>query len=500
MDAIRVRSDALEEMELPTAVSRFDATKLRARDLERHRPPRGSRMAKAAIVTADVVTISLAMAIAAELGSHIGTEEAPHLLLLPAVLSLPLWIAVFAQQRLYTAAAVSSVTAEFRRILAGVATATACTTFVGVIVNAPISRVWVVLTFGCALVGVAIERCIARLVFRQARQKGRLQRRVVIVGTNPEALAVVRMLEEHPALGYDAVGLLECSTAYGVVPPVPVLGNWHEAVEIVREYDASGVVIATSAVDVPLANRLTRELMELGYHVELTSGLVDISADRLIARPLGRRPVMHVEPVRRSGWRAAAKRAFDVVLAGGALIISSPVLLVSAIAIKRDSGGTILFRQQRIGKDGKPFEVLKFRTMVPEAESMLANIRSMNDASGPLFKMRDDPRVTKVGKRLRGWSIDELPQLWNVLRGEMSIVGPRPALPSEAEAWNEELANRLSVKPGITGMWQVNGRSTSSFDDYVRYDLYYVDNWSLLTDLAILAKTVPAVLSRKGAY
>jgi exopolysaccharide biosynthesis polyprenyl glycosylphosphotransferase len=392
------------------------------------------------------------------------------------------------------------MTAELRRILNAVATATACTAFVGVLVNATITRVWIVLTFGVALVGVALERCGARVVFRQARQKGHLQRRVVVVGTNPEALAVVRMLEEHPALGYDVVGLLECSTAYGVVPPVPVLGNWHEAVDIVREYDASGVVIATSAIDIPLGNRLTRELMELGYHVELTSGLVDISADRLIARPLGRRPVMHVEPVRRSGWRAAAKRAFDVALAGGALIVLSPVLAFAAIAIKLDSRGTVLFRQQRVGKGGKSFEVLKFRTMVPDAESMLANIRSMNDASGPLFKMRDDPRVTKVGRRLRAWSIDELPQLWNVLRGEMSIVGPRPALPSEAEMWSEELANRLSVKPGITGMWQVNGRSTSSFDDYVRYDLYYVDNWSLLTDLAIVAKTIPAVLLRKGAY
>jgi exopolysaccharide biosynthesis polyprenyl glycosylphosphotransferase len=281
---------------------------------------------------------------------------------------------------------------------------------------------------------------------------------------------------------------------------VPVLGDWSEAVDVVRSAGVSGVIVATSAVDIALANRLARDLMELGYHVELTSGLVDISADRLIARPLGRRPVMYVEPVHLSGWRAVAKRGFDVMASVAALIFVAPVLAVAALLIRIDSRGPVFFTQERVGKDGKPFRVRKLRTMVADAERMLDVLRDQNDADGALFKMHDDPRVTRVGAFLRRFSIDELPQLFNVLLGEMSLVGPRPALPSEMSSWTEGLQNRLRVRPGITGMWQVNGRSSASFDDYVRHDLYYVDNWSLLTDIAIVLKTIPVVLLHKGAY
>jgi exopolysaccharide biosynthesis polyprenyl glycosylphosphotransferase len=308
------------------------------------------------------------------------------------------------------------------------------------------------------------------------------------------------MLRDDPELGYDVVGLLDCDTAYGVVPPVPVLGQWHDAVHVMDEVDATGVIIAASAMDVPLANRLARQLMERGYHVEVTSGLVDIAANRLIARPLGRRAVMYVEPVRRFGWRRYAKRVFDVVIAAGMLVVLSPVLLAAAIAIKIDTRGPVFFRQRRVGKDGRDFGMLKFRSMVINAEELLSQLKAQSDSNSPLFKMQDDPRITRVGNFLRKTSIDELPQLFNVLRGEMSMVGPRPALPSETVAWSDDLRNRLRVKPGITGMWQVNGRSSASFDDYERYDLYYVDNWSLLADLSIIAKTVPVVLLRRGAY
>jgi lipopolysaccharide/colanic/teichoic acid biosynthesis glycosyltransferase len=195
-----------------------------------------------------------------------------------------------------------------------------------------------------------------------------------------------------------------------------------------------------------------------------------------------------------------ATRAVGVVLAGGLLVAGAPLLLLTALAVKLDSRGPVLFRQERVGKDGRPFQVLKFRTMVSDAEQRLIDLRERNEADGPLFKLRDDPRVTRVGAWLRKLSIDEVPQLWNVVRGEMSLVGPRPALASEMTAWHPELHNRLRVKPGITGMWQVSGRSDSSFEEYSRLDLYYVDNWSLVNDLAIVAKTVPTVLLRRGAY
>jgi lipopolysaccharide/colanic/teichoic acid biosynthesis glycosyltransferase len=209
---------------------------------------------------------------------------------------------------------------------------------------------------------------------------------------------------------------------------------------------------------------------------------------------------MYVDRVRRDGWQARAKRAFDVVGAAGLGILAAPVLALSAIAIKLDSKGPVHFRQRRLGKDGRLFDALKLRTMVTDAEDRIGELLATNQADGPLFKLRNDPRVTRVGGVLRALCIDELPQLWNVVRGDMSLVGPRPALPTEVAMWSPELHGRLAVKPGMTGMWQVSGnRRWDSFDDYARLDLYYVDNWSIWTDLAILAKTVPAVLFNRPA-
>jgi len=207
-----------------------------------------------------------------------------------------------------------------------------------------------------------------------------------------------------------------------------------------------------------------------------------------------------VEPVQRDGWRRTAKRSFDLILAIAAIVATSPIMAAAMIAIRLDSPGPVLFRQVRVGRNGRPFQVLKLRTMVTDAEERLAELRSLHPSDSPLFKLANDPRITPAGRVLRRLSIDELPQLWNVLRNEMSLVGPRPALPDEVDQWTPELFQRLRVKPGITGMWQVNGRSSASFAEYVRLDLYYVDNWSLVNDLVIVAKTIPAVLLSRGAY
>jgi lipopolysaccharide/colanic/teichoic acid biosynthesis glycosyltransferase len=200
-----------------------------------------------------------------------------------------------------------------------------------------------------------------------------------------------------------------------------------------------------------------------------------------------------------AGWQAVAKRALDVLVSAIALLGVAPVLLVLLVAVRRD-GGPALFRQERVGKDGVRFTVLKLRTMVVDAESRVAELRDRNEADGPLFKLRDDPRVTPIGRFLRKTSLDELPQLLNVLRGEMSLVGPRPALPSEVDEWDAELHARLDVKPGITGRWQVSGRSDADFATYRRLDLSYVEEWSILVDLAILLRTIPTVLFARGAY
>jgi len=199
------------------------------------------------------------------------------------------------------------------------------------------------------------------------------------------------------------------------------------------------------------------------------------------------------------GRRAWAKRTLDVTLAAVVLVLVAPLLLLAMVAVRLETPGPAVFRQRRVGHHGRPFTMLKLRTMVDGAEAQRHQLLHRNEADGPLFKLRDDPRVTRFGRMLRKLSVDELPQLVNVLRGEMSLVGPRPALPDEVKAWAPELHRRLHVRPGITGLWQVSGRSDSSFDDYARCDLYYVENWSLGTDLSILARTVPLVLFGRGA-
>lgn len=202
----------------------------------------------------------------------------------------------------------------------------------------------------------------------------------------------------------------------------------------------------------------------------------------------------------RSRWASIAKRVLDVGISIIALAILSPIMLLVAVVITATSQGPVLFRQIRVGRGGRHFEVLKFRSMVSDAELRLVELQADNEQDGPLFKMRNDPRVTRFGRLLRRLSIDEVPQFINVLRGEMSLVGPRPALPAEMAAWPDELHSRLAVRPGITGLWQVSGRSDTSFDDYTKLDLEYVNNWSLRTDLKILAKTAPAVFRAAGAY
>jgi exopolysaccharide biosynthesis polyprenyl glycosylphosphotransferase len=281
---------------------------------------------------------------------------------------------------------------------------------------------------------------------------------------------------------------------------VPVAGRVADTLSVVRATGAGGVIVATTAVTAAACNRLVRELVDARVHVEMSSSLQGIDAERLTVRPLGTTPIVYVERVHYGGWRAVAKRSFELVCSAIALIVLAPLLGLVALVIKLDSPGTVLFSQVRVGRDGRPFRVLKFRTMVANAEDLIIDLRNRNEADGPLFKVHEDPRITRVGRTIRRFSIDEIPQLWNVVRGEMSLVGPRPALFSEMDQWTLELRSRLRVRPGLTGMWQVSGRSNLDFSEYVRLDLYYVDNWSLWRDLAIIAKTVPVVLRKRGAY
>jgi len=228
--------------------------------------------------------------------------------------------------------------------------------------------------------------------------------------------------------------------------------------------------------------------------------LTDISAQRLTVRPVAGMPLVDVDRPQAMAAARWIKRFWDVVGASLLLLLAAPVMGLVAISIKLEDGGPILFRQTRVGLKGAVFDCLKFRSMAPDAEARLAALAAQNEGSGPLFKMTHDPRITRVGRFIRRFSLDELPQLWNALRGDMSLVGPRPALPTEVAQYDPDTRRRLDVRPGLTGLWQVSGRSNLSWEDTVRLDLYYVDNWSMVGDLMILARTARAVFGSSGAY
>jgi exopolysaccharide biosynthesis polyprenyl glycosylphosphotransferase len=234
--------------------------------------------------------------------------------------------------------------------------------------------------------------------------------------------------------------------------------------------------------------------------IRISANLTQILSSRLSVQPVGDLLALSLKPVRLSGPQAVAKRIFDLFGSLAVLILGSPLWITIAVMIKATSRGPVLYRQVRVGQNEELFTIYKFRTMVDGAERLLPDLQKHNEADGPLFKMRDDPRVTRVGRWLRKFSLDEVPQLLNVVRGDMSLVGPRPALPVEVLHYEDWHHDRLEVPPGITGLWQVRGRSELGFDDYVRLDLFYIENWSITYDLFILVKTVPSVLLRKGAY
>jgi exopolysaccharide biosynthesis polyprenyl glycosylphosphotransferase len=287
----------------------------------------------------------------------------------------------------------------------------------------------------------------------------------------------------------------------GLLGDLPIAQGLDGVPDIVDGYGADTVaVLACPEMAGSRLRQLAWDLEKNGTDLCVAPALLDVAGPRTTIRPTAGLPLLHMDHPEFSGVRLLLKAAFDKVFASFAIIAAAPLLGLLALAIKLDDGGPVLFRQTRVGKDGQAFGVFKFRTMVPDAEALKAGLASFNQYEGPLFKMKRDPRLTRVGGFLRRWSLDELPQLLNVLTGEMSLVGPRPALPEEAAMYGDHVRRRLAVKPGMTGLWQVNGRSDLSWDESVRLDLRYVENWSLMLDLQILWKTCSAVVRGSGAY
>lgn len=286
------------------------------------------------------------------------------------------------------------------------------------------------------------------------------------------------------------------------VGSIPTFGDESHVVRAVAATGSHAVAVtATERLNGRGIRDLSWELETLDIDLLVAPGVVDIAGPRLQMRPVCGLPLIHVEKPQYHGAKRFQKRLFDVTFSSAVLLFGMPILILVALAVKFTSQGPVFYRQERIGLDGKPFEMIKFRTMVVGADKMVHKLAALNESEGGvLFKIRDDPRVTRVGKILRRYSIDELPQFINVLKRDMSVVGPRPPLASEVKTYDDHTRRRLLVRPGITGLWQVSGRSDLSWEDSVRLDMFYVENWSMISDLLIAFKTVKAMLRPSGAY
>ena len=363
-----------------------------------------------------------------------------------------------------------------------------------------LSRSWIVLFTGLTFSGLAAEKLVLRWTAHLVRTHGYNFRTILVVGTSDSALAIADAIRRHRYWGYRLLGFLsETRRPPGGILGVPLLGTVDELERLTLELPVDEVICASRTRDEERDRRILRRLQELGISVRFTLDLPPQGVRGPELSEFDGVPLVTYSSVPAREAHLMLKRLVDVAIAGLALVLLLPLLALIALLIKHDSEGPVLFRQQRIGLNGRRFTLLKFRTMVVGAEARRAEFEPLNEMDGPVFKLRDDPRVTLVGRFLRRTSVDELPQLWNVLKGDMSLVGPRPMVPFEVERLERWERRRLSMRPGMTCLWQVQGRNDLVWDRWVELDMEYIDSWTPWLDLKILLRTIPAVLSRRGA-
>ena len=371
--------------------------------------------------------------------------------------------------------------------------------------HVPVSRGYFLLSYVVGIPALLLGRWIGRRLLFALHRHRRVRRSVVVAGDAAHVADIIRVFKRERWLGYDVVGVLTPNVmACPQFPGIPAVGAPENALDVARTTDVSTIVFAEGSFPRShMFNRLAAKLEAEKVELIVVPALSDIAAQRMTMRPVAGMPLMYIDKPSTHSYNQITKRAFDIVCSSLLILVSLPVIGITALAIKREDGGPILFKQQRIGIGGRPFECYKVRSMVTNAAEIKKQLiaQNQNESDGDvLFKMKEDPRITKVGRFIRRFSIDELPQFFNVFKGDMSLVGPRPALKSEVDKYEQHVRRRLDVRPGITGLWQVSGRSDLSWEDTVRLDLYYVDNWSLIQDFSILVKTFKAVFSSSGAY
>lgn len=465
------------------------------------------------LIIADLLGVVLAVGLAQWLrfGGWEGIDQAYKYsnYLVVSVAIAVMWMLALSINHSRSPRIIGSGAEEYRRVWVATAAVFGGIAIISMLFKLEIARGYLVIALPAGIVFLGLGRWVGRRIVVRARQKyGRCITRVVVVGSAPAVRDLTKSLAREEWSEYEVVGacipgpINRTELNVPGVGAIPTFGDETNVVGAVTATNSHAVAItATERLDGRGIRNLSWELEKLNIDLLVAPGVVDVAGPRLQMRPVSGLPLIHVEKPQYHGAKRFQKRAFDIIFSSAVLLCGLPVLVALAIAIKLTSKGPVFYRQERIGLDGEPFEMIKFRTMVNGADSMRADLAELNESEGGvLFKMRSDPRITPVGRFLRKYSLDELPQFINVLKRDMSVVGPRPPLAGEVKSYDDYSKRRLLVRPGITGLWQVSGRSDLSWEDSVRLDLFYVENWSMISDLLIAVKTLRAVLGHNGAY
>lgn len=419
-----------------------------------------------------------------------------------ALVTVPIWLAVLALAGCYDRRILGVGSDEYHRVINGAVHFLALVAVLHFAVGLVLARGFVGVLIPVALVFTLAARYCLRQWLYARREAGEYLHRTLLVGSPATVADVGKHILRTGWSGFRLVGACVDTDATEILVNgvgVPVVGRIDELGAAIAACRADSVALTDESAGHDV-DEVAALVAAAGADLLMAPAIVDVAGPRMAVRSVDGLHLVHVREPTFTGPQRVAKEVVDRSAGFFGLLVLAPVIAAVAIAIKLDDGGPVFFRQVRCGRNGRTFKILKFRTMVVNAEQLLAEINERNEFDGVLFKMRDDPRITKVGRVLRKYSVDEVPQLWNVLRGEMSLVGPRPPLPSEVALYEADTNRRLLVKPGLTGLWQVSGRSDLSWDETVRLDLYYVDHWTPIMDMVIVGKTFSAVLRSSGAY